>query len=121
MISDQSQDTSDVSQISQVKPVKPQITYPSRPKPDNSLRHKDEIANLTTNLLKLRISEREQKLCLYSVSLIPELDRNNYSRFSTIQRQIDVDLSQTFTKRCFSGYNPRTCRRLCRAPASPAW
>ena len=105
MISDQSQDTSDVSQISQVKPVKPQITYPSRPKPDNSLRHKDEIVNLTTNLLNLRISERQQKLCLYSVSLIPELDRNNYSRYSTIQRQIDVDLSQTFTKRCFSGYN----------------
>ena len=105
MISDQSQDTSDVSQISQVKPAKTQISYPSRPKPDNSLRHKDEIVDLTTNLLNLRISEKEQKLCLYSVSLLPELDRNNYSLFSKIQRQIEVDLSQTFTKRCFSGYN----------------
>ena len=102
-----SQETSEVSQISsgKEKTSKCQIAYPSLPCRNNSLRAKDAIVDLTTNLMKLQISEQEQKLCLYSVSLNPQLDRNNYSLFSIIQRQIDVDLSNHFTRRCFSGYN----------------
>ena len=102
-----SQETSEVSQISsgKEKTSKCQSAYPSLPCRNNSLRAKDAIVDLTTNLMKLQISEQEQKLCLYSVSLNPQLDRNNYSLFSIIQRQIDVDLSNHFTRRCFSGYN----------------
>ena len=98
-----SQETSEVSQISsgKEKTSKCQIAYPSLPCRNNSLRAKDAIVDLTTNLMKLQISEQEQKLCLYSVSLNPQLDRNNYSLFSIIQRQIDVDLSNRFTRRCF--------------------
>ena len=106
MISDQSQETSEISQTTiPLKQDKSKISYPSRPKLDPSSRSKDPIVDLTTNLLKLKISYAENKLCLYSVALKPELDRNNYSLFSIIQRQIDVDLSNHFTRRCFSGYN----------------
>ena len=53
----------------------------------------------------MEISKSEQKLCIYSISISPELARDNYSLFSKIQRQIDVELSKNFTKRCFSGNN----------------
>ena len=102
----QSQETNDMSQsLIPLKSDKYKLSYPSLPSRNSSLRSKDPIVNLTTNLLKLNISYDEQKLCLYSVSLVPELDRNNYSLLSIIQRQIDVDLSNHFTRRCFSGYN----------------
>ena len=100
-----SQETSEVSQLVTIKKDKFRLSYPSLPKHNNSLRSKDQIVDLTTNLLKLQISENEQKLCLYSVSLEPELDKNNFSLFAIIQRQIDVELSTHFTRRCFSGYN----------------
>ena len=91
-----SQETLDASEIlpqSSKKENKSIISYPSLPLRNSSLRSHDAIVDLTTNLMKLQISEHEQKLCLYSVSLLPELDRNNYSLFAIIQRQIDVDLS----------------------------
>jgi aubergine-like protein len=106
MISDQSQETSEISQTTiPLKQDKIRISYPSRPKYDNSFRCKDPIVELTTNLINLKISHEENKLCLYSVSIKPELDRNNYSLYIIIQKQIDVDLSNHFTRRCFSGYN----------------
>ena len=102
----QSQETADMSQsLVQVNKGKYNLSYPSLPSRNSSLRSKDPIVELTTNLMKLNISYDEQKLCLYSVALVPELDRNNYSLLSIIQRQIDVDLSNHFTRRCFSGYN----------------
>ena len=102
----QSQETADMSQsLIQVDKGKYNLSYPSLPSRNSSLRSKDPIVELTTNLMKLNISYDEQKLCLYSVALVPELDRNNYSLLSMIQRQIDVDLSNHFTRRCFSGYN----------------
>ena len=103
-----SQETLDASQTlpkSTKKDNKSIISYPSLPSRNSSLRSHDAIVDLTTNLMKLQISEHEQKLCLYSVSLLPELDRNNFSLFAIIQRQIDVELSNHFTRRCFSGYN----------------
>lgn len=81
------------------------LPIPSLPKRNEDLRNQDAIVDLTTNLLKLQISQNNQKLCLYSVHLEPELDRNNYSLYAIIQRQIDVELSNHFTQRCFSGYN----------------
>ena len=81
------------------------LPIPSLPKRNDDLRNQDAIVDLTTNLLKLQISQNNQKLCLYSVHLEPELDRNNYSLYAIIQRQIDVELSNHFTQRCFSGYN----------------
>ena len=89
-------------------PNKNKINYlpaPPLPNRNEELRKRDPVVDLTTNLLKLQISQNNQKLCLYSVSLEPELDRNNYSLYSMIQRQIDVELANYFTRRCFSGYN----------------
>ena len=78
MISDQSQDTSDVSQISQVKPAKTQISYPSRPKPDNSLRHKDEIEICAMHSRELSvIKERPAHLC---VPVVLRLISRSYER-----------------------------------------
>ena len=82
-----------------------QLALPSQPQRNESLRNHDAVVDLTTNLLKLNISQNNQKICLYSVSVQPELDRNNYSLYGIIQRNIDVDLSNHFTQRCFSGYN----------------
>ena len=81
------------------------LSYPMAPKKNQNLRNNDQIVNLSTNLLKLEISKQEQKLCIYSISITPELARDNYSLFSKIQRQIDVELSKYFTRRCFSGNN----------------
>ena len=81
------------------------LAVPARPKKNEDLRNHDAIVELTTNLLKLQISQNNQKLCLYCIFVQPELDRNNYSLFGLIQRQIDVELSNHFTQRCYSGYN----------------
>lgn len=95
----------------QVEPKSPkskektQLVAPSLPHKNDYMRSHDPVVNLTTNLLKLQISQNNQKLCLYSVSLEPELDRNNYSLYAIIQRQIDVELTNHFKQRCFSGYN----------------
>ena len=92
-------------QIEQRQTQKEKIPLPSLPCRRESLRNKDAIIELTTNLLKLQISQNNKKLCLYSVALEPELDRNNYSLYAIIQRQIDVELSNHFAQRCFSGFN----------------
>ena len=94
-----------VEQQNQKSKARTHLIIPSLPQRNESIRNHDPIVDLTTNLLKLQISQNNQKLCLYSVALEPELDRNNYSLYAIIQRQIDVELSNHFTQRCFSGYN----------------
>ena len=95
----------EIEQQAKNQKEKNKLPIPSRPNPNDSLRNHDAIVDLTTNLLKLQISQNNKKLCLYSVHLQPELDRNNYSLYAIIQRQIDVELSNHFTQRCYSGYN----------------
>lgn len=77
--------------------------YPVSPMKNNSLKN----IKLYTNLMQLNltISKNEEKLCIYSVSIDPELDKNNYSLYSKIQRQIDPDLNKIFKRKYFSGYN----------------
>ena len=81
------------------------LTYAKAPRIDENFRRNNMSVKLTTNLFHLEISKRQQKLCIYSVTITPELARDNYSLFSKIQRQIDVDLNKYFTKRFFSGNN----------------
>ena len=85
--------------------VQSEYIYPKEPKRNPQLRQSDEIVELTTNLLKLRISENDQKLCLYFIEIIPELARDNFSLYSKIQRQIDKELNKYFTRKFFSGLN----------------
>ena len=79
--------------------------YPSSPIKNIIFRNNDMKVNLITNLMKIEISEKEQKLWIYSVSIEPELARDNFSLYSKIQRLIDKDLNIYFTKKMFSGYN----------------
>jgi len=81
------------------------ISYPVAPRKNPDFRANNMLVTLTTNLFKLEISKHEQKLCIYSVSVSPELAKDNYSLLSKIQRQIDVDLNKYFTKKFFSGNN----------------
>ena len=82
----------------------PDFMYAIQPKRNPELR-KDAIIDLTTNLLKLKFSETEQKLCLYHYSIDPELATDNYSLNSKIQRQMEGELNKLFTRRFFSGNN----------------
>ena len=66
---------------------------------------KEQIVELTTNMLKLKVSDNEQKLCLYHLLIVPELANDNNSLRAKIQRQIDADLNKYFKKKFFSGYN----------------
>ena len=79
--------------------------YPKEPKRNPQLRQNDEIVELTTNLLKLKLSENEQKLCLYYIEIIPELAKDNFPLYSKIQRRIDSELNKYFTRKFFSGLN----------------
>ena len=81
------------------------FSNPAAPSKNLNLRKTDMVVNLTTNLMKLEISKSEQKLCIYSVSIVPELAKDNYSLYSKIQRQIDNELNKYFTRKCFSGNN----------------
>ena len=56
------------------------------PKKNQELRERNMAVSLTTNLLKLELSKSEQKLCIYSVTIVPELAKDNYSLYSKIQR-----------------------------------
>ena len=47
----------------------------------------------------------QAKIMYFSVTITPELARDNYSLFSKIQRQIEVDLNKYFTKWFFTGNN----------------
>ena len=91
--------TTDLQADSKSTTTMTSLTYPSAPKHNTDLRSSNMSVQLTTNLFQLEISKREQKLCIYSVSTSPELARDNYSLFSKIQRQIDVELNKYFTKR----------------------
>jgi aubergine-like protein len=81
------------------------FSNPAAPSKNAIYRKNDMVVNLTTNLMKLEISKSEQKLCIYSVSIVPELAKDNYSLYSKIQRQIDNELNKYFTRKCFSGNN----------------
>ena len=93
------------SQVESVSTELTSISYPVAPMKNPNYRANNMLVTLTTNLFKLEISKDEQKLCIYSVATTPELAKDNYSLFSKIQRQIDVELSKYFTKKFFSGNN----------------
>ena len=95
----------DSTEASQHSITATKFTYPMAPQKNSEFRNNNMIVHLTTNLLKLEISKSEQKLCIYSVSVLPEIARDNYPLYSKIQRQIDNELNKYFTRKCFSGNN----------------
>ena len=101
----QNNSTQDSTDSTQRSTAVVKFVNPTAPTKNQSLRNNDLVVNLTTNLMKLEISKSEQKLCIYSVSILPELAKDNYSLYSKIQRQIDNELNKYFTRKCFSGNN----------------
>ena len=101
----QNNSTQDSTDSTQRSTAVVKFVNPTAPTKNQSLRNNDMVVNLTTNLMKLEISKSEQKLCIYSVSILPELAKDNYSLYSKIQRQIDNELNKYFTRKCFSGNN----------------
>lgn len=87
------------------KTVTSLITFPKQQERNPGLRSRDQKVRLTTNLLKLEISNKDHKFYNYSVSISPQLALDNYTLQSKIHRSIDHDLNQYFTRKIFSGNN----------------
>jgi hypothetical protein len=69
------------------QPNKPQtqiITYAKAPPKNNLLRKDDSIISLTSNLMKLTLKDPLQKVYIYSIEIMPELAKDNY----TLQKKI---------------------------------
>ena len=85
---------------------KPQITYSSIPQKKDSLPKEDnKIIKLETNLFEITNLKTDYKLCIYDVSLEPEIDKDNSSLYIKIQKLIESELNDIFIRKLFSGYN----------------
>jgi len=90
------------------QPKKPQtqiITYVKAPPKNNLLRKDDSIISLTSNLMKLTLKDPLQKVYIYSIEIIPELAKDNYTLQKKIYKLIEQKLSPYFNKFTFAGLN----------------
>ena len=98
---------SNSNQAAKNNKAEPKYKYPIAPPKDDNLRKNNPLVKLKTNLLKLMLTKQqhEQKLCIYSIFIEPELASDNYSLKQKIHRQIDSELNQYFTRKYVSGDN----------------
>jgi aubergine-like protein len=90
------------------QPNKPQtqiITYAKAPPKNNLLRKDDSIISLTSNLMKLTLKDPLQKVYIYSIEIMPELAKDNYTLQKKIYKLIEQKLSPYFNKFTFAGLN----------------
>ena len=90
------------------QPNKPQtqiITYAKAPPKNNRLRKDDSIISLTSNLMKLTLKDPLQKVYIYSIEIMPELAKDNYTLQKKIYKLIEQKLSPYFNKFTFAGLN----------------
>ena len=90
------------------QPNKPQtqiITYAKAPPKNNLLRKDDSIISVTSNLMKLTLKDPLQKVYIYSIEIMPELAKDNYSLQKKIYKLIEQKLSPYFNKFTFAGLN----------------
>ena len=83
----------------------PKFKYLSAPEKKPSLSENNKLVPLISNYMKITFSQNEYKLCIYDVSVEPELAKDNFSLYSLIQRQIESELNKYFPRKFFSGYN----------------
>ena len=81
------------------------ITYAKAPPKNNILRKDDRIVPIISNLMKLTFVNPLQKVYIYSIELIPELAKDNYTLQKKIYKIIENKLSPFFVKFTFAGYN----------------
>ena len=99
------QSTSSERKLIQFQNTSPKINYPKAPPKNYSLSSNDQVASLTTNLMKLTISEPMKKIYVYSVQLKPEIAKDNFNLQYKIYKNLQSELSNYFMKYSFAGYN----------------
>ena len=57
----------------------PKINYPRAPPKNLKLRQNDKITSLTSNLMKLTISDPLKKIYVYSIDINPEIAKDNFT------------------------------------------
>ena len=87
------------------KPQTQIITYAKAPPKNNLLRKDDSIISLTSNLMKLTLKDPLQKVYIYSIEIMPELAKDNYTLQKKIYKLIEQKLSPYFNKFTFAGLN----------------
>ena len=81
------------------------ITYAKAPPQNNLLRKDDRIISLTSNLMKLTLKDPLQKVYIYSIEIMPELAKDNFTLQKKIYKLIEQKLSPFFNKFTFAGLN----------------
>ena len=81
------------------------ITYAKAPPKNNLLRKDDRIISLTSNLMKLTLTDPLQKVYIYSIEIMPELAKDNFTLQKKIYKLIEQKLSPFFNKFTFAGLN----------------
>ena len=87
------------------KPNNQIIKYATAPPKNNNLRKNDKIIPLSSNLLKLTFTNPLQKVYIYSIEILPELAKDNFTLQKKIYKIIELKLSPYFIKFTFAGYN----------------
>ena len=79
--------------------------YPKAPPKKESLRSNDEKIKLKTNFLELTFLDPLKKIYLYSIEILPEIAKDNFTLQYKIYKNLEESLSKDFPKKSFSGYN----------------
>ena len=79
--------------------------YPNIPKKNENLRSNDKIVQLSSNLMKLTFLNPLQKVYIYSIEIIPEIAKDNFTLQIKIYKLIEPKLLNFFLKITFAGYN----------------
>ncbi len=109
------QDTNNEKKVIQNQEITQKINYPKVPPKNISLRLNDSVVSLTSNLMKLTVSEPMKKIYVYSIEIQPELAKDNNMLQSKIYKSLQPELSKYFRKYFFAGYNlfasPKDCEK----------
>ena len=81
------------------------IKYAKAPPKNNRFRERDTKVLLASNLMKITFTNPLQKVYIYSIEILPELAKDNYSLQKKIYKTIESKLSPHFIKMSFAGYN----------------
>ena len=79
--------------------------YSKIPKKNENLRSNDKIVPLSSNLMKLAFLNPLQKVYIYSIEILPEIDKDNFTLQKKIYKLIEPQLLKFFAKIAFAGYN----------------
>ena len=99
------QNTNSENKLIQCLDTTQKISYPKAPPKNDNLRLNDKITSLTSNLMKLTISQPMKKIYVYSIEIQPEIAKDNFTLQIKIYKNLQPELSNYFIKYSFAGYN----------------